>query len=188
MKINSRRSFICGIKGLKLTKKEIYFLKKYKPWGIILFSRNIKDIKQTQLLVLKIKKIFMDQNYPILIDEEGGKVSRLNKIIDTSIFSANFFGNLFKKDKSKFEVYFKVYIDQISYLLRNIGINLNTVPERSKRAIKLGIAIRPFKVSAIPQTTPRLPATEPITTTATQAKRNGRIAFTPNKYSVHLSP
>ena len=44
------RSFICGIKGYKLSKSEIKFLRKYKPWGIILFSRNIKTIKQTQLL------------------------------------------------------------------------------------------------------------------------------------------
>jgi Beta-glucosidase-related glycosidases len=128
MKINSRKSFICGLKGLKLSKKEINFLRKYKPWGIILFSRNIKNIKQVQILTSKIKKIFKDQNYPILIDEEGGYVSRLNKIIDTSIFSAKSFGDLFKKDKRKFEVFFKVYVDQISYLLRNIGINLNTVP------------------------------------------------------------
>ena len=128
MKINSRKSFICGLKGLKLSKKEINFLRKYKPWGIILFSRNIKNIKQVQILTSKIKKIFKDQNYPILIDEEGGNVSRLNKIIDTSIFSAKSFGDLFKKDKRKFEVFFKVYVDQISYLLRNIGINLNTVP------------------------------------------------------------
>ncbi len=42
------RSFICGIKGLKLLNKEKKFLKKYRPWGIILFSRNIKTIKQTQ--------------------------------------------------------------------------------------------------------------------------------------------
>ena len=58
--INKRRSFICGIKGTKLTKKEIFFLKKFKPWGIILFSRNIKTIKQTQSLTYNIKKIFND--------------------------------------------------------------------------------------------------------------------------------
>ena len=52
--INNRRSFITGIKGIKLNKKEINFLKKYKPWGIILFSRNIKSIKQTRSLTNKI--------------------------------------------------------------------------------------------------------------------------------------
>ena len=76
------RSFICGIKGYRLTSKEIIFLKKYKPWGIILFSRNIKSIKQSKKLILSIKKIFKNKNYPILIDEEGGRVSRLRKFID----------------------------------------------------------------------------------------------------------
>ena len=40
--INKRRAFIVGIKGTKLSNREILFLKTYKPWGIILFSRNIK--------------------------------------------------------------------------------------------------------------------------------------------------
>ena len=100
--INKRRSFIIGIKGFKLSKKEIFFLKKYKPWGVILFSRNIKSISQTQKLTSHIKKIFQDNNYPILIDEEGGKVSRLNKFIDNSIFSSEFFSKLYIKDKKNF--------------------------------------------------------------------------------------
>ena len=55
--INKRRAFIVGIKGTKLSNREILFLKTYKPWGIILFSRNIKTISQTQKLTELIKKI-----------------------------------------------------------------------------------------------------------------------------------
>mgnify|MGYP001169144191 CR=1 FL=1 len=126
--INKRRAFICGISGSKLKKKEISFLKKYKPWGIILFSRNLKTIKQSQNLTKSIRKVFYDDKYPILIDEEGGRVSRLNKFIDSSIFSGEFFGNLYKKDLNKFYLYSKVYVKQISYLLNTLGINLNTIP------------------------------------------------------------
>ena len=126
--INKRKSFITGVKGTKLNEKEIYFLKKYKPWGVILFSRNIKSIDQTYKLTSQIKKIFKDENYPILIDEEGGKVSRLNKLIDNSIFSAEFFNNLYIKDKKKFYIYYNVYVKQICYLLNLLGININTVP------------------------------------------------------------
>ena len=126
--INKRRSFITGIKGIKLSKKEVFFLRKYKPWGIILFSRNIKTIYQTQKLTSHIKKLFKDKNYPILIDEEGGQVSRLNKFIDNSIFSAGFFSTLYTKDKKKFYIYYNVYVKQISYLLNLLGININTVP------------------------------------------------------------
>ena len=70
---SNHRSFICGIKGNYLSRNEKKFLIKYKPWGVILFSRNIKSIKQTQLLTNSIKKIFKNQNYPILIDEEIGR-------------------------------------------------------------------------------------------------------------------
>ena len=126
--ISKRRSFITGIKGTKLSKNEVLFLKKYKPWGVILFSRNIKTISQTQKLTSQIKKILNDKNYPILIDEEGGKVSRLNKFIDNSIFSAEFFSKLYKNNKKKFYIYYDVYIKQISYLLNLLGININNVP------------------------------------------------------------
>ena len=122
------RSFICGIKSYKLSLKEKIFLKKYKPWGIILFSRNIKNIKQTKELTKSIKKIFKNNDYPILIDEEGGRVSRLKKIFDNSFFSAKYFGDLYKKNNLKFSLYFHVYIKQISYLLKLLGININTVP------------------------------------------------------------
>ena len=124
----NRRRFITGIKGTKLSKKEIFFLKKYKPWGVILFSRNISSISQTQKLTSHIRKIFNDKNYPILIDEEGGRVSRLSKFIDNSIFSAEFFSKLYKNNKKKFYIYYDVYIKQVSYLLNLLGININNVP------------------------------------------------------------
>ena len=38
----NKRAIIFGIKGYKLTNKEKKLFKKTKPWGIILFSRNIK--------------------------------------------------------------------------------------------------------------------------------------------------
>ena len=126
--INKRRAFIVGIKGTKLSNREILFLNTYKPWGIILFSRNIKTISQTQKLTELIKKIFHDKHYPIIIDEEGGKVTRLKKFIDNSIFTADYFGKLFTKNKKKFNIYFDVYIKQIANLLNILGININSVP------------------------------------------------------------
>ncbi len=126
--ISKRRCFVTGIQGYKLNNNEINFLKKYRPWGVILFSRNIKSIIQTQALTSQIKKLFKDKNYPILIDEEGGRVSRLNKFIDNSIFSADFFKKLYVNDKKKFNIYYSTYVKQISYLLNLLGININTVP------------------------------------------------------------
>ena len=126
--MNKTRSFICGIRGLKLSDKEILFLKKYRPWGVILFSRNIKTIEQTKSLTKKIKKIFNDKSYPILIDEEGGRVTRLKKFIENTRFNAEYFGKLYGQSKIKFNLYFETQINQISYLLNILGININTVP------------------------------------------------------------
>tara|TARA_Y100000590_G_C15673750_1_gene997216 strand:- start:635 stop:1585 length:951 start_codon:yes stop_codon:yes gene_type:complete len=126
--IAKRRAFIIGLKSTKISKKEKFFLKKYKPWGVILFSRNLKKFKQIKKLTKDIRYIFKDKKYPILIDQEGGRINRLSGLIDTSIFTAEYFGNLFKKNKKKFNIFYKVYINQISYLLNELGININTVP------------------------------------------------------------
>ena len=99
----NRKAIIFGIKGYQLTKKEKRLLKKVKPWGIILFSRNIKSIPQLKILIYNIKKILNDKKYPILIDQEGGKVSRLNKIVNLSLFSQDFFANLYNKDSKLFQ-------------------------------------------------------------------------------------
>ena len=127
-KIKKRRSFVCGLKNHKLSFEEIKFLKIYKPWGVILFKRNILNIKQTQKLTRHIKKIFNDKFYPILIDEEGGRVSRVNNIFDNSSFNSGYFGKLFKQNKQKFFVYYDIYIKQILNLLKLLGINFNTIP------------------------------------------------------------
>ena len=54
----NRKAIIFGIKGTRLTHAEKKFLKSEKPWGIILFSRNIKDLPQITKLVKTIKKNF----------------------------------------------------------------------------------------------------------------------------------
>ena len=126
--MNNRRAFIVGIKSINLSKNEIRFLKIYKPWGIILFTRNIKDINQTSQLTKNIRKIFNDNKYPILIDQEGGKVSRLENIITSKNLSSEFFGKKYLKNVSKFKVYYKLFIDKTSNLLKQMGINLNSVP------------------------------------------------------------
>ena len=126
--MNNRRSFIIGIKSTTLSIKEKKFIRKYKPWGIILFSRNIKSLKQAKKLTEQIKKIFKDKNYPILIDQEGGRVNRLRKIFNADKFTAEFFGKLYLKDKKKFFNHYKIFIDQTSLLLKFIGANINTLP------------------------------------------------------------
>ena len=126
--ISKRKAFITGIKSLKLTTSEVKFLKKQKPWGIILFSRNIKSINQTKLLTHSIRKLFKDPYYPILIDQEGGRVNRLKNIITFDNLTGEYFGKLYVQDKRKFNIIYRLFIDKSSYLLKQIGVNINTLP------------------------------------------------------------
>ena len=126
--ISKRKAFITGIKSLKLTSSEVKFLKKQKPWGIILFSRNIKSINQTKLLTHSIRKLFKDPYYPILIDQEGGRVNRLKNIITFDNLTGEYFGKLYVQDKRKFNIIYRLFIDKSSYLLKQIGVNINTLP------------------------------------------------------------
>ena len=126
--IKNRKAFIVGIKSHNLTIEEQIFLKTYKPWGVILFLRNIKSIKQTKILTDSIKKLFKDKNYPILIDQEGGRVNRLGNIIIFDNLTSEYFGKLYEKDKRKLNIIYKLFIDKTSHLLKLIGVNINTVP------------------------------------------------------------
>ena len=126
--MNNRKSFIVGIKSLKLTNYERSFLKKFKPWGIILFTRNIKSIKQTHKLTSSIRKIFNDENYPILVDQEGGRVNRLKNLISFDNFTSEFFGKKYLYSRKEFIFIYKFFIDKTSHLLKSMGININTIP------------------------------------------------------------
>ena len=127
MKIN-RKAVIFGISSYRLKNSEKIFFKKAKPWGIILFSRNIKSLVQLRTLVKDIKKIFKDDKFPILIDAEGGKISRLKRIIDLSVFSQTYFAKLYKKNKKLFYTNYEIFINSVSNILNSVGININTVP------------------------------------------------------------
>ena len=124
----NRKAIIFGIGGTKLSLEEKHLLKTEKPWGIILFSKNIKNLLQLKFLINDIRKCVKDKNYPILIDQEGGSVSRLNKIVDLSFFSQGYFGNLYRQDKNIFAYYYKIYVNKVCDILNKVGININTVP------------------------------------------------------------
>jgi len=120
-------SIIFGINGLKLNFNEINFFKNYKPWGIILFSRNIDNLDQVKNLTNNIKDIFKDKNFPILIDQEGGKVNRFKKIINLDKYTAKHFGDIFKNKKIFYKDFSKFLKANVS-ILKYCGININTVP------------------------------------------------------------
>ena len=122
-----KKAIIISIKGTTLTKLEKTLLSEEKPWGLILFRRNIKSILQIRKLIKDIKKFAKDTKFPILIDEEGSTVSRLNGIINHN-FDANYFGKLYKLDKKIAIILYKNYLKTLCNNLKDIGISINTIP------------------------------------------------------------
>jgi len=122
-----KKAIIVSIKGLKLTSREILLLSKEKPWGLILFKRNIKSVTQIKKLIKSIRNYVKDKKFPILIDEEGSRVSRLRNIINHN-FDVNYFGNLYEINKKIAVNLYKKYLRILSGELKKIGININTIP------------------------------------------------------------
>ena len=64
-----KKAIIVSIKSFRLSKTERLLLSKEKPWGLILFKRNIKSFPQIKILIQEIKKLTKEKNFPIFIDE-----------------------------------------------------------------------------------------------------------------------
>ncbi|MEA2818473.1 MAG: beta-N-acetylhexosaminidase [Bradyrhizobium sp.] len=70
------RAFITGVSGLTLTADERDFLRAERPWGFILFKRNIETPRQVTALIAELREIIDEPDAPVLIDQEGGRVQR----------------------------------------------------------------------------------------------------------------
>ena len=122
-----KKAIIISIKGHQLSTKEKELLANEKPWGLILFKRNIKSLNQIKKLIKKIRKLTKEPRFPIIIDEEGVAVSRLSKIINHN-FSQKFLGDIYKINNKIGLNFYKNYINNLTTFLKKIGININTVP------------------------------------------------------------
>ncbi len=71
------RAFICGLAGANLVPEEISFLREARPWGVILFRRNVESRAQLRALTEALRDALGDDRLPILVDQEGGRVQRL---------------------------------------------------------------------------------------------------------------
>lgn len=68
---------IYGCAGHRLTEAEKAFFAEVRPWGFILFRRNIDTPDQVRALTDEMRAVLGDPDAPILIDQEGGRVQRM---------------------------------------------------------------------------------------------------------------
>ena len=68
---------ILGCAGPALTEAEKGFFADVRPWGFILFARNIETPDQVRALTAALRETVGHEDAPILVDQEGGRVQRL---------------------------------------------------------------------------------------------------------------
>src|SRR5712675_3199684 len=93
------RAFITGVSGLELTDAEREFVRAERPWGFILFKRNVDTPAQIAQLVGKLRDCVGNPEAPVLIDQEGGRVQRLGPPHWRSYPSGAVFGALYDSDR-----------------------------------------------------------------------------------------
>ncbi|TXN54799.1 beta-hexosaminidase, partial [Methylobacterium sp. WL6] len=71
------RALILGCAGKTLSPDETAFFRDVRPWGFILFKRNIGTPDEVRALTASLRATIGRDDAPILIDQEGGRVQRM---------------------------------------------------------------------------------------------------------------
>ena len=119
-----KSSIIFGCAGPTLTEAEFDFFRATLPFGFILFSRNIANIEQVKELCLSLRKS-VGWYAPILIDQEGGRVQRINPPIAKDRLPA--LDEAIKAGQNAENVFRRRFIS-IANELRSLGIDTNCAP------------------------------------------------------------
>ena len=72
---------IIGCAGTVLSQDEVAFIEREKPWGLILFARNIGLAEEIRALTAQFRMVVGRDDAPVFIDQEGGRVQRIREPI-----------------------------------------------------------------------------------------------------------
>jgi beta-N-acetylhexosaminidase len=92
------RGFITGLAGTTITPDERSFVREARPWGLILFKRNVADPEQVLALTDEFRSICGRDDAPVLVDQEGGRVQRLGPPHWPAYPAGAVFGRLYRRD------------------------------------------------------------------------------------------
>ncbi len=91
---------IFGIAGTELRPEEQAFIAEARPFGFILFARNLDTPAQTTGLVGALREA-VGSDAPVLIDQEGGRVQRLGSPHVPAYPPAGAYGELATRDLAR---------------------------------------------------------------------------------------
>ena len=121
------RAFISGLAGLTLTADERAFLREARPWGLILFKRNIQDKNQ----VIDLVREALDElgaEAPVLVDQEGGRVQRLGPPLWPAYPAGAAYGRIYDRDPAAGLAAARLGTRLIAADLTELGINVDCLP------------------------------------------------------------
>lgn len=126
---------IFGLSGTTLTEDEKSLFQACRPWGYILFSRNISNADQLLSLTDTLRSISGNPHLPILIDQEGGRVARLKPPLALQHPPAALYGKLYDIDKNAACEAARLGGQLIGSELKRYGITVDCLP-----CLDLGLA------------------------------------------------
>jgi beta-N-acetylhexosaminidase len=122
------RAFITGVSGPELNGAEREFIRAERPWGFILFKRNIETPAQVTHLVNELRKEVARPDAPVLIDQEGGRVQRLGPP-HWSIYPAGaVFSRLYDIDPASGLAAARLSARLIAADLDDVGVSVDCLP------------------------------------------------------------
>lgn len=99
--MSESKAMILGAAGTIPTEDEIRFYRDERPWGFILFARNLAEPGQIFDLVAAMRDCTGNSDAPVFIDQEGGRVQRLRPPIAPNYPAGAELGALYKADREK---------------------------------------------------------------------------------------
>jgi beta-N-acetylhexosaminidase len=122
------RAFITGVSGTELNAAERSFIRTERPWGFILFKRNIDTPAQVIQLINELRKESGRPDAPILIDQEGGRVQRLGPPHWPAYPAGSVFGRLYDLDPELGLAAARLSARLIAADLADLGVTVDCLP------------------------------------------------------------
>ncbi len=97
--MSESQTLILGCLGRSLSRDEISFYRGERPWGFILFARNISEPEQIRDLVASMRDSVDRPDAPVFIDQEGGRVQRLRPPLAPNYPAGAALGALYRDDR-----------------------------------------------------------------------------------------
>lgn len=97
--MSESKAMILGCAGKTLRADEIRFYADERPWGFILFARNIGEAAQVSDLIAAMRDSVSRPDAPIFVDQEGGRVQRLRPPLAPNYPAGGAIGALYARDK-----------------------------------------------------------------------------------------